>query len=290
MSHLTRRQALAQLTASAAGLALAPRLLASPDPQPAAPRIGAFDAWLGHRQNVAALTVAHELGLDGVQVSFDDKGAPFDLRTEEAREQYLAESKRLNVAITSLAMGILNDVPYATDDRAQQWVRDAISIMPLMNQSIILLAFFVDGDIKDKPDLQDKVIARLKQDAPLAEKAGVTLGLETWLNVDEHRRIIEAVDSPAVKVYYDVANMHQRGYDVPREIRQLGSDLICQFHMKEHGVLLGQGPINFPAIRDAIRDIDYQGWLVLEAAVPPNQTARQAYPQNAAYLRQLFTE
>jgi len=49
-----------------------------------------------------------------------------------------------------------------------------------------------------------------------------------------------------VKIYYDVANSTQRGYDVPREIRWLGKQQqICEFHMKENGALLGHGKVDF---------------------------------------------
>ena len=83
--------------------------------------------------------------------------------------------------------------------------------MAKMKQRIALLAFFSKGDIKDKPQEQAEVIRRLKQVAPEAEKAGVILGIESWLNADEHLRILDAVGSPAVQVYYDVANMEKHG-------------------------------------------------------------------------------
>jgi sugar phosphate isomerase/epimerase len=100
-----------------------------------------------------------------------------------------------------------------------------------------------------EPQKQDEVIRRLKRVAPKAEKAGVVLGIESWMNADEHLRIVDAVASPAVRVYYDVANMTERGYDVPGEIRRLGTEYICQIHMKENGNLLGRGKVDFPRVK-----------------------------------------
>ena len=94
------------------------------------------------------------------------------------------------------------------------------------------------------------------------------LGIESYLNADEHIRILDAVDSPAVQVYYDVANMNQMGYDIYREIRQLGRDRICQIHCKENGYLLGQGKIDFQKVKEAIDEIGWQGWLVIEGGIP----------------------
>ena len=51
-------------------------------------RIGACDWSIGQKQNTAAFDVAREIGLEGVQVSFSDPGADFDLRDAEVRRLY----------------------------------------------------------------------------------------------------------------------------------------------------------------------------------------------------------
>jgi sugar phosphate isomerase/epimerase len=115
------------------------------------------------------------------------------------------------------------------------------------------------------------------------------LGVESWLSADEHLRILDAVGSPAVQVYYDVANMHQRGYDIGREIRQLGSQRICQVHCKENGSLLGKGPIDFLQVKQAIDDIGYRGWLIIESAMGPGMSVLESYQHNQQYLRTVFS-
>ena len=55
-----------------------------------------------------------------------------------------------------------------------------------------------------------------------AEKAGVILGIESWLSAADTMRILNRVGSPAVKMYYDVCNSTDRGYDICKEIRWLG--------------------------------------------------------------------
>ena len=47
-------------------------------------------------------------------MSFGKPGAEHDLRGEEARQEYLAAAEEQKVELASLAMGILNEVPYAT--------------------------------------------------------------------------------------------------------------------------------------------------------------------------------
>ncbi|MGB9687548.1 sugar phosphate isomerase/epimerase family protein [Thermogutta sp.] len=250
--------------------------------------IGACDWSLGACQTPRAFEVAKEIGLDGVQVSFGAPGEEFDLRKPEVRQQYEEAAQQTGVKIASLAMGILNNVPFASDPRTEEWVSDCIDVMAAMGQKIVLLAFFGKGDIRNRPDLQAEVIRRLKRLAPKAEKAGVVLGIESMLNVDDHLKILDAVGSPAVQVYYDVANMHYAGYDIFEELRRLGRERICQVHTKEYDHLIGQGPIDFRKVRDVLEEIGYKDWLILEAATVKGRPIVDCYRENARYLRSLF--
>jgi len=251
-------------------------------------KIGACDWSVGQRQKPEAFAVAKEIGLDGLEVSFSDPGIDNDLRDEKVREQYLGLSKKEGIEIASLAMGILNRVPYAEDPRTEKWVADAVDVMPKLGVKICLLAFFGKGNINGERAKQDEVIRRLKKIAPQAEKAGVVLGVESRLNAEDHSRIVEEVASPAVQVYYDVANMTQQGYDIYKEIRQLGKERLCQIHMKENGFLLGEGKVDFPRVKEAIDEIGYAGWLIIEGATVRGKNLVECYQHNQKYLRSIF--
>ena len=187
---------------------------------------------------------------------------------------------------------------------AEKWVSEALDVMVLMEDEaellddqqlankvrpkIVLLAFFGKGDIKNKPELTAEVIRRLKKVAPKAEKHGLTLGLETWLSADELLKILKAVDSPAVKVYYDVANAHKMGYNIYEEIKQLGTKSICQIHFKENGVVLGKGEIDFPRLKKLVDSIGYHGWIVAESATDKKLGNEKSYQHNQRFLLDLF--
>ncbi len=250
-------------------------------------RISACDWSLDKPQNPDAFRVAAEIGLDGVEVSFGKPGDRNDLRDAAVRKLYLQAAREHKLAISSLAMGVLNSVPYAVDPRTEKWDEDAMKLMPKLGVNVCLLAFFGKGDIKGDRAKQDEVIRRLKRVASKAEAASVVLGIESTLNADEHIRIVDSVASPAVKVYYDVCNMQRRGYDIYKEIRQL-RERICQFHMKEYGCLLGEGPIDFKRVKEAIDDIGYRGWLVIEGAKVKGKSLVDCYRQNQKFLRQVF--
>ncbi len=290
MRSITRRQLLADSVSGLGALAVSPLLaaLASAKDQGAPFKIGACDWSIGKTQNPEAFAVAKEIGLDGVEVSFGQPGSANDLRDPAVRATYQETCKTTGLEIASLAMGLLNSIPYASDPRTEQWVADVVEVMPKLGVKCCLLAFFGNGDIKGDRAKQDEVIRRLKKVAPQAEKAGVVLGIESWMNADDHLRILDGVGSPAIQVYYDVCNMTDQGYDICKEIRQLGKDLICQIHIKENDFLIGQGKVDLPPVRDAITDIGYHGWLILEGATIRGKTLVECYQHNQKYLRKLF--
>lgn len=158
-----------------------------------------------------------------------------------------------------------------------------------MGCRVILLAFFHNNDLRNDKAGTDETIRRLKEVAPKAEEAGVILGIESWLSAEDNMRIIDRVGTPAVKVYYDVANSTERGYDIGREIRWLGKQgQICEFHMKENGARLGQGLIDFRKVREAIDDIGYRGPMQIEGAIPPGGHLVESYIANRKFLQSIF--
>ena len=113
--------------------------------------------------------------------------------------------------------------------------------MPKLGMKVMLLAFFSNGDILDRPDLQRQVVRRLKKVAPAAEKAGVVLGVESWLNA--RRPAISMPGGLAGRTGLLRRGQHaQTGLQHLSQIRQLGRERICEIHCKENSSLLGKGP------------------------------------------------
>jgi len=259
------------------------RLLAAEQSRPF--KIGICEWSLGARQ-ADPFVLARQIGLDGLEMGLDVAPKP-NLREEAVQRQYLASARQQGVEICSLAVSGLNRVAYAVEPLAEQWVEDSIDVMVKLGVTITLVPFFLQGDIKDDAGRQAEVIRRLKKVAPRAEKAGVTLGLENTLSADENMRILDAVGSKAVKVYYDVSNSLRRGYDIYSEIPRLG-DRICRFHMKEKGCLLGQGDVDFRKVRAAIDKIGYRGWVVIEEGTVKGRPAADCCRENLTFLRSIF--
>ena len=252
-------------------------------------RLGVCDWTIGKQSDPTAFALAKKIGLDGVQVDFGG-GPETDppLFDAQLQRRYAEETNTQDMRIASLAMGVLNEVAYKSDPRAEQWVDKAIDVaqaMP-MRQRIILLAFFGKGDLKNDAAGTDATVAKLKNVAAKAEKAGVTLAIESWLSAEEHIALLDQVASPAVQVYYDVANSHKMGYDIYKEICTLGKR-ICQFHAKDYDDLYGKGSIDFAKVRESMDKIEYRGWLVMEGVKMP-LGVEESCRYDAEYLRTMF--
>lgn len=252
-------------------------------------KIGACDWSINQHSNVEAIKVGRTIGLDGVQISLGTLVNDMHLRQEKIQNQYKDACKEYGMSIGGIAIGEMNNIPYKSDSRAEQWVFDSIDVAKAMDVKVVLLAFFHNGDLKDDMEGTKETIKRLKKVASKAENNGIILGIESWLSASEHMEIIDAVNSPNVQVYYDVANSNKMGYDIYEEIRFLGKKNICEFHAKENGYLLGTGRIDFNAFRKAIDDIGYNGWIQIEGAIPENAEMLESYQLNNAYLRSILS-
>lgn len=286
---VSRRQMLHRSVQAATVMAVSPTvapLFAAPETRRF--KIGACDWSIGKMADPAAFEVAKQIGLDGVQVSLGTVANDMQLRQPDVQARYRDAAKRAGLEVASLAIGEMNNVPYKSDARTIAWVDDCIDVCRALGVRVVLLAFFGNGDLRDDSAGVNEVVKRLKAVAPKAEKAGVVLGVESWLNAEQHLDILNRVGSKAVQVYYDVCNSNDRGYDIYREIRQLGRERICEFHFKENGALLGQGKVDFKKVRAALDDIGYRGWIQIEGAVPAGKPMLESYQANCQFVRSVL--
>ena len=258
--NFTRRS----LLASAAGL---PLLAAKPSPL-AGLKIGVMDASLGLGAKIRAVETAARLGFDGVQISIGAPGPDGHLwlSDKDLQAQYVASAKEHKITLDATYLDILHTNCLKNEEIAKQWVREGIEITRALNAKILMLVFFGKCALKGEPELT-AVSNALKELAPEARRANVILGFENLLNADDNLKVLDAVRSPALQVYYDIGNLTNTvGVDAPAEIRRLGKR-ICQFHFKDKGYL-GEGKVDLAACLKAIADIGFTGFANLETSSP----------------------
>ena len=128
---------------------------------------------------------------------------------------------------------------------------------------------------------------RLKDAAPRAWDAGVTLAVENMLSAEQNLRLLDAVNHEAVSLYYDVFNTGKtQKYDSPSEIRRL-KGRISQIHYKNGPQYLDEDKPYFEALSAAVKDINYNGWVVLETSSPSKNGVADA-KRNGDFVRALF--
>lgn len=242
-------------------------------------------AWL---HGLDAFDKIKEVGLDVLQVTFPLRPSEKnDFRDPGVCEQFVAKSKATGVPISSIAVGGFNENPFWLIDDSVQIVSECIDAMVRLKVDNVLLAFF--GKAKLVEDEQFKItIERLKKLAPLAEKAGVKLAIESTLDAAGHLRIINGVNSPAVQVFYDPGNMIRFMKDTDEicaDIRKLKGLIACT-HAKD-STLLGKGKIDYAKILDTYREVGYFGPLVLEGSIDKKLGVDESRRLNGEYLRKL---
>jgi L-ribulose-5-phosphate 3-epimerase len=117
----------------------------------------------------------------------------------------------------------------------------------------------------------------VKKLIPVAENTGVVIALENvwnnlWVKPDFFTNFVASFNHPLIKAYFDIGN-HVK-YAPPQQwIRALGK-LIVKCHIKDfqlnpdgHGgkfVHPRDGSVDWPAVRKALDDVGYNGWLTIE--------------------------
>lgn len=283
MRPVTRRQCLAALSASA----LAARAAFGAR---AKLRIGVTDWNLYRGADPQAVVLAAQLGFDGVQISFGrkivDNKMPVD--NPEIIAHYLQLSKENHIPIDGTCVDRLHDNGLKSDKLAPKWVLDSIRLTKDLHSKVLLVPFFGRWALKTQAEM-DYTGDALRDLAPEAEKAGVILGIEDTISAEDNVHMIERARSRNVMVYYDVGNSTLAGFDILKEIRWLGRDRICQFHLKDNPHHLGEGTIPFDRVLHEIRDIGFSGYANLETDVK-QQTLEAEMRDNLMYIRRLMQQ
>jgi sugar phosphate isomerase/epimerase len=223
-----------------------------------------------------ALAAAGRLGYDGLEVVTRD---PDQLRAwqEEEGPGGARAARELaagaGCAISSFSLAIFRAVNFAQEDESLRrqgiaLLGDAVRACAGVGGVAVLVPYFDRQRLDISPAEEARFVDGLRACAPVAERTGVAIALETSFSARQLQRIVEAVDSPRVGVYQDLANAVIFGQDPAATLRTLGPAVVM-VHVKDadgagKNAPLGEGVVDWAACREAIREIGYQGWFVLE--------------------------
>jgi L-ribulose-5-phosphate 3-epimerase len=150
---------------------------------------------------------------------------------------------------------------------AKLWGADSVLLVPgVVNPE----TSYKDAWTRSQKVIKERIL-------PLAQELKVYVGMEeVWnkflISPLEMARYVDEFNSPWVKAYLDVGNMLFYGY--PQDwIRTLGPR-ISRVHVKDFKLErgkgqfswtnLGEGDVDWPAVRAALADVKYEGWVTTE--------------------------
>ena len=255
-------------------------------------RIGMTDWDLGKRGDVTKVALARQIGLDGIQVSliFPTDDATPHLRDPKVQAQYKQAALENGIQICSLAIGSpgKSRLPLHTNPAAGILLVEAIEVARNIGTNNILLPILGEShiDMKNAREV-DTFVAMMKEVARYAERAGVVVALEDWISAEDNIRLLDAIGSEYVGVYYDARNIKSRLHDPYGEPTRLGKR-IHQVHIKNGSKLMREPElIDWPRLAREYQEIGYRGWYVLETESPSNDVIADTRA-NVEYVRATF--
>ncbi len=228
-----------------------------------------------------ALSRARQAGFEAFEPCVDENGC-IGLDASDADLAAIrrdAESK--GIELSSLACGLgwkypLSSPDKKTRERGKEVVAKALRVAQRLGvDALLVVPGVVTPEVPYDVALENALLA-LRDLVAEAEKAKVALALENvWnkflLSPLEMRDFIDQFDSEFLGAYVDTGNVVAYGY--PEQWLRILGRRVRGVHVKDFRastgtldgfVMLMEGDVNWPAVMEALREIDYRGALVAE--------------------------
>lgn len=260
-------------------------------------KIAACDWMMLKRQKLGEFALAKEIGGDGVEMDVGGLGTrdTFDNKFHHRhfQELFRRTADSLQVEVPSVAMSGFYGQSFLTHYNYKALVEDCLSTMRVMDSKV---AFLPLGGVKEDWTVpgaaRNELVKRLHVAGVMAEADGAVIGIRTPLDAEENIRLLEEINSPGVKIYFSVQTAIDNDRDVAGELRALGADRICQIHISNtDGYTLEHDPaVDMPAIKEALDDMGWSGWLVVERSRDKDdvRNVKGNYGSNIRYLKRIF--
>jgi hexulose-6-phosphate isomerase len=214
-----------------------------------------------------------EAGFEGVELLAPNE---FDL------EEVLKARDETGLVIHGISGSVHWNAPLSSPDpavveRGLAAIRKSILDCKAYGGTTVLLVPAVVSPKVSHREAYARSQANIRKVIPDAEAAGIKIAIEeVWnkflLSAPEFAKYVDEFATPSVGAYFDIGNVVEFGY--PQEwIRELGSRIL-KIHVKEYAKAkrfsypLGEGKeIDWGAVRDALIDIKYDGWVTAEVGL-----------------------
>lgn len=249
-------------------------------------RIGVCQ-WCLRDQSPDGAEMVRKMGFDGVQMDMGLGSLQRDLRRPGFAAAYAAAWKREGLQVSSLALNNLDAHDEAAAAQAEQNCLQAMEAAVCLKAPVLMIPCFGPSGMETEADFA-RIADLLRRVCIRAGEYDLVVSSENSLSGEDNLRLLEAVDRPNFRIYFDTANpLMMRGLDGLAMLEMLLPH-ICEVHIKDfrrnkewENVCLGQGDCRARQALELLRSRDYQGWLVVE-----NDTAERIPEPDTIWLRQ----
>lgn len=216
-------------------------------------------------------------GYTGVEVSGHG-----DIVNEGPRVRRLVEEAKLEVPIVC---GVFfADTDFAHPDKAIRqnaidYVNRDIRFAAEIGGKYVVVCPSVYGKQKPLADLEEErkwIIDGIRQCALYAQQNGVGLAFEPWNRYETYvvntlkqaAEWIKEIDMPNIGILADIFHMNIEEADIVEAIRTAGDKIVHTHFADSNRSACGNGHLDFLPILQALKDIDYKGFISFEPFPP----------------------
>ena len=210
---------------------------------------GRFQAHpLGYWQD--EFPIAAEVGLQCIEFIFDFNDYQLNpLWTIEGLKEIQNISKDTDIKVYSVCADFFMECPFHSEcqeecDLAILIAKKLIQNCGDLGISDIVIPCVDQSSLQSSSDIY-VFVNQIQKIIPLAEKFGVNLALETDLDPNAFKNLLEQLNSPSITVNYDTGNSASLGFILEEELVAYGnriSDLHIKDRLRSGGsVILGTG-------------------------------------------------
>ena len=260
-------------------------------------RVAACDWMMLKRQKLGEFQLAHDIGADGVEVDMGPLGKreKFDnkLRDPHFQQLFRRTADSLGIAVPSIAMSGFFAQSLLNRDNYKELVNDCLNTMDAMGADIAFLPLGGSGHEWKKPgEAHDKMVLRLHEIGEMALQRNKVVAIRTSLDARANLLLLKAVDSKGIKIYYNLQDAVDQGFDVCKDLKKLGAKHIAQIHASlTDSVTLDKDPrIDMHKVKCVLDKMKWRGWLVVERSrnAQDVRNVRGNFGTNVAYLKEIF--
>jgi protein FrlC len=264
-----------------------------------------FPSWLPSYPLEEVIARLSRMGYDAIEIGCASPHAWPDHLTAERRKEVLKHLREHKLAVSSMLPapgGGPGNNPSAPSKEERDWtIKHYKDVVRLANEwecpTVMYIAGWVVYGTK-QTDAWNYSLEALTDIARFAKEQGVTLAVEptpTDSNLietaDDALLLAEQTGESNVKVMFDTFHALYRS-EVPSDYVYRMKDKLHHVHIADTDRLPpGQGQGNFHTVLQALKDIDYQGYLALEVGFTSRKGDPDWYAQTSLnYLKDKIRE